>query len=173
MDSFDFKLQGVDSLQKKLKAVSDEIRYKGGRAGLRKAANFVRDVAKQNAERFNDPNTAESIPLNMAVRWSSRRFKTTGDLMFRVGVMGGAMNYADSRENRRLGRSGKVYKTGGSKKNPGGDTYYWRYKEFGTQHIPAAPFMRPALADNIDRVTSIVAVETDKAIDRALKRAGK
>ena len=34
-----------------------------------------------------------------------------------------------------------------------GDTRHWRYIEFGTEHNPAAPFMRPAFSSNVQAVT--------------------
>ena len=50
-------------------------------------------------------------------------------------------------------------KGGASFSNPtppsggGGDTRHWRWIEFGSVHNVAIPFMRPALASNIQQVT--------------------
>lgn len=154
--SVEFKLEGIESLIGKLRAVSYDLKFKGGRAALRAAARVVVEAAKANAERIDDPESAESISKNIAARWDGDLYKRTGDLGFRVGVLGGAKETKAQK---------KAY--------PGGDTFYWRFIEFGTSRFPAAPFMRPALADNIERVTNTFVTFYEKSIDRALKRAQK
>ncbi|MDG5498967.1 HK97-gp10 family putative phage morphogenesis protein [Marinobacter sp. BGYM27] len=171
-DSVTFDVSGLNALADRLATIQDDIKYKGGRFALRKAANLVRDAAKANARSINDPATPEDIAENIAVRWSSRRFKRTGDLMFRVGVRGGAKEYAKTRENARKQRVGKSYPTGGDKTNPGGDTWHWRLVEFGSETNAARPFLRPALASNIDRASREFVNQYGKALDRAIKRAG-
>jgi len=167
------ELKGVDSLLAKLDAVTKEIKFKGGRFGLRKAANLVADAVKAGAASVDDPVTANSIARNVAVKFSPRTFKRTGNLLFRVGILGGAQNYANTKDNVRAGRAGKSFVTGGDKSNPGGDTWYWRLLEFGTQNMAARPFMRPALGNNADAAIGTFAREAEKSIDRALKRAKK
>lgn len=152
----DFELQGVDALVAKLDSVSKEIRFKGGRFGLRKAANLVAAAAKEGAAQFDDAETGRSIAENVAVRFSNRTFKRTGDLLFRVGVLGGA-SIKGSNED-------------GGLKSP---TPHWRLLEFGTEKMRAQPFMRPALSENISACIETFAAETNKSIDRAIKRAGK
>lgn len=166
-DGVTFKLEGIEALTEKLKTLSEDIKYKGGRTALRKAAQLVAKAAAANAMKIDDPDSAENISRNIVdgnkypgVRWSSRRFKSTGDLMFRVGVSGGA---GGSRSSEQVASA-----------NPGGDTRHWRLVEFGSEHnTPARPFMRPALSENIQPATSEFIKEYDKAIDRALRRAKK
>ncbi len=172
-DTLEFKLEGLDSLLGKLDAVAYDVKYKGGRFALRKAAQLVAAKATENAQAIDDPETADSIARNIALRWNGRLFKSTGDLGFRVGVLGGARTYAGNKENVRAGRAGDSYTTDGSKSNPGGDTFYWRFVEFGTSRSRAQPFMRKALADNIAAATAAFVSEYDKALDRAIKRAAK
>jgi HK97 gp10 family phage protein len=175
------KIEGAEALNAKLKAVGHEISYKGGRFGLRKAANLVASDAKSNALRLDDPKTSEQIAKNVAVRWGSRRFKRTGDLMFRVGILGGAAPSTSraaeySRRRRRkagvksLAELGEL--VGKGKGNPGGDTWYWRLLEFGTRKMAAQPFMRQALESNTNEATNEFVRHAKKAIDRAVKRAG-
>lgn len=147
-----FEIEGLDELLKKMENIKQETKYKGGRFALRKAANVVSASVKESAERIDDPKTAHRIYLNPVVRFSSRRFKRTGDLMFRVGILGGA-----SEEKK-------------DESNPGGATWYWRLLEFGTEKMQARPFMRPALEQNIDRATGQFVLHFKKAIDRAIKR---
>ena len=158
-DGVEFKLEGIDELSAKLKELPMDMRKKGGRFALRKAAQVVRDAAKENAMPLDDPNSSANISENIAERWSGRYFKSTGgDMMFRVGVMGGA---------------GGSAKSGNLSGLPGGDTRHWRQIEFGNEHQAASPFMRKSLAQNISKATNTFITEYGKALDRAIKRARK
>jgi HK97 gp10 family phage protein len=159
-ETVEFSITGLDSLLGKLEAITYDVKRKGGRAALRKAAQVVRAAAAENAKRIDDPETAAAIHANVALRWSGRLFKRTGDLGFRVGVLGGA-------------RIPKSKKKGAEPGGPGGDTRYWAFVEFGTSDTAARPFMRTALANNIDLATKTFVTEYEKAIDRAIKRAAK
>ncbi|AHC81957.1 hypothetical protein X969_08235 [Pseudomonas monteilii SB3078] len=154
-DGVEFSILGLDGLLGKLGAVSVDVRHKGGRAALRKAAQVVVRKAKEGAERIDDKATGRSISDNIALRWNGRLFKRTGDLGFRIGVLHGA-----------------VLKDGGDL-STNAPTPHWRLIEFGTEKMPAAPFMRPALADSISEVTNTFVTEYEKAIDRAIRRAAK
>ena len=90
-DYVEFKLTGIDSLLGKLDAIQNDTKRKSGRAALRKAANVILEKVKQNAMRLDDPHTARKISDNAAVRWNNRRYKQTGDLAFRVGILQGAV----------------------------------------------------------------------------------
>lgn len=154
-DGVDFSILGLEGLLGKLSEVSVDVRRKGGRAALRKAAQVVVQKAKAGAERIDDRATGRSISDNIALRWNGRLFKRTGDLGFRIGVLHGA-----------------VLKDGGDLSS-NAPTPHWRLIEFGTEKMPATPFMRPALADSISEVTNTFVTEYEKAIDRAIKRAAK
>lgn len=172
-DGVEVNLTGLDSALGKMDAVSKVTRDKAGRAALRKAANIIRDRARSNASRVDDPLTKEAIYKNITVSWSSKAYRRTGDLTFRVGVMGGARQYANTKANVRKGRAGKGYKTLGDKGNPGGDTWYWRFLEFGTEHAAAHPIIRPAMNGVDTDVIYTFAYELEKAIDRAISTAAK
>lgn len=154
-DGVEFSITGLDSLLGKLDSVSYDIRRKGGRAALRKAAQVVVQKAKEGAERIDDKETGRSIADNIALRWNGRLFKQTGNLGFRIGVLHGA-----------------VLKDGGDL-SPNSPTPHWRLIEFGTESMAADPFMRTALANSISEVTATFATEYEKAIDRAIRRAAK
>lgn len=157
-----FQLKGLDDIQAKLANLTYDAKRKGGRAALRKAAQLVRDDAIRRAQALDDPQSAENISKNIAERWNGRLFKTTGNIGFRIGVLGGARD-----------ESGKIPSKKAVKANPGGDTFYWRFVEFGTENMKARPFMRPALATNVDKATDVFVTEFNKGIDRALKKAAK
>lgn len=162
-DGLEFKLTGLEDLQAKLKEVAEDVRFKGGRFALRKAAQVVRDQARQNASRVDNPKTPEDIEKNIVERFSTKLFRRTGDIGFRVGVLGGALAPAEA--------VGEV--KGAGKGNPGGDTFYWRFLEFGTQKMPAQPFMRPAIEQTSQQATNEFVKQYDKALARAIKRAKK
>lgn len=159
-DTVAFSITGLDSLLGKLESVKYETKRKGGRAALRRAAQVIRAAAQANAKRIDDPETAADISQNISLRWNGRVFKRTGDLAFRVGVLGGA-------------RIPKSKPKGSDPGGPGGDTRYWAFLEFGTEDTRAQPFMRPALEQSVDQVTSTFVTEYEKALDRAIKRAAK
>lgn len=154
-DGVEFSITGLDGLLGKLDSMSYDVRRKGGRAALRKAAQIVVQRAKDGAERIDDKATGRSIADNIVLRWNGRLFKRTGDLGFRIGVLHGA-----------------VLRDGGDL-SQNAPTPHWRLFEFGTEKMAAIPFMRPALANSISEVTNTFVTEYEKAIDRAIKRAVK
>jgi HK97 gp10 family phage protein len=54
----------------------------------------------------------------------------------------------------------------------GGDAFHWRFIEFGTSKMAARPFMRPALAENIQKVSDTVHRRTKQGHHR-IARTGK
>jgi HK97 gp10 family phage protein len=153
-------VEGLEQVVGRMEGMSFDLRKKGGRFAMRKAANLIRDKASENASKFDDPATPEEIFKNIVVRFSPKDFKRNGNLVFRVGVLGGASGFAAA--------SGEVQ--GKGKANPGGDTYHWRFKEFGTINAPAEPFMRNALSENVQAATDEFIKHYNKALDRAIKR---
>lgn len=49
-------------------------------------------------------------------------------------------------------------------------TVYWRFIEFGTSKFPPTPFMRPALAQNIEVVTNEFNKAFMKSIESAIQK---
>lgn len=152
-ETVEFSLIGLDSLLGKLEAVSYDVKRKGGRAALRKAAQVIMAKAREGAERIDDKETGRAISDNIALRWNGRLFRSTGDLGFRIGVLHGA-----------------VLKNGGDL-SQNAPTPHWRLLEFGTENMAAVPFMRPALADSINEATNTFITEYEKSVDRAIRRA--
>lgn len=181
MSTTSFEIHGLGSLLVKFDSINYDLKVRGGRAALRKAANVVRDAAIASARQLDDPATAEQIAKNIVVRWSPKVFKRTGNLQFRVGVLGGARSTSrdalkSAARRRRQGIKsledlGEI--AGAGKGNPGGDTWYWRMLEFGTSKVGPTPFMRPALDLSVVPATDTFIREYEKAIDRAIKRAAK
>jgi HK97 gp10 family phage protein len=164
--SDEFALKGTDEAVRKMRALPLKLQKRGLRAAIRKGANIVKKAAQENAKKIDDPATAESIAKNVTVQFSSRLSKQEGGIAFRVGVLGGARQYASTRANQRAGRTGQTYKTGGDKGNPGGDTWYWRMVELGTSKARAQPFLQPALQNNIEAATAAIVNELNPQIDK-------
>ena len=171
-DGVEVNLTGLDSVTGKLDAVSQVTRDKSGRAALRKAANVIRDRARNNAARVDDPLTKEAIYKNIVVSFSSKAFRRTGDPTFRVGVMGGAGNTPIQRPTSEKAGWVKVLTLPEIKVIPAG-IRYWRFTEFGTEHAAAKPVLRPAINGVDTDVINIFAAELEKSIDRAVRRAAK
>lgn len=162
-DGLSHNLEGIEELLAKLETVKMEPRRKGARFAMRKAANIVRDAAQARAAQLDDPQSPENIADNIAIQFAARHFRQTGDPMMRVGVRGGAKGHAAAVGELRGRGSG----------NPGGDTFHWRFLEFGTQNMAARPFMRPAMDESIGPATSAFVTEFDKSLTRAIRRANR
>lgn len=178
IDGVDFKLDGMEALREKFQ----RLRGNGGRRVITRATRGglkeTRKKARQNALKLDDPKTAESIAKNIAIKVNSKRFNSHGAIYGRVGVTGGAQQ----------GKGG-----GGS----GGDTYYWRFLEFGwipadknskgksirrrksetarmiemgTSRIGARPFLRPAM--NPSQMTQAFVTAFREALDKELQKQG-
>jgi HK97 gp10 family phage protein len=158
MVDFSVTMTGVDELAKKLEGLKYGLAKKGGRFALRKAAQVIRNQARQNAQSVDDSETGRSIAKNITEKWNGRLNKQTGDLGFRIGVNQGAV----------LPKKGEK-----PDESAGGPTPHWRLLEFGTEKMAAHHFMVPAMEQSAQRATDVFIAEYVKAIDRALKRAGK
>ena len=172
-DGVEFDLIGLDELLGKLQTVTDETKKKTGRGALLKAAQLIAIAAADDWRKLDDAGTGQSIADNIAakgvtpkgrsttkypgIKWGSKRHKATGDLVFRVGVSGGA----------------KTDKEKDKDKSAGSPTPHWRLLEFGTEKIAARGIMRKAMANNISAATNTFVKEYEKKLDAAIKRAKK
>jgi len=142
----DFKIEGLDKVLAKMQGLAPKILKKGLRSAGTKAMRIVRDDARRMAKSFDDPESGSNIAKNIVTRYDARGSKRVGGAVIKVGVAGGA--------RPKKGRE---------------DTGHWRLVEFGREGVPARPFMRPALAGNIDAVTTAYVAALDSEIDKALK----
>lgn len=145
----EFKITGLEPALRKMRAVTAEVTLKGVRGSASKAMRVVRDAARANARRIDDPESAADIAKNIAV--STKVYPRLGEVRSRVGVRGGAR--PDSSRNP-------------DPKNTG----HWRFIELGTSEQPARPLMRPALESNIDKVVTVFVDDLDKNIDRIVAK---
>ena len=153
--SVEFNIEGLDEVQEKLKRLANpRLMKNAARRSMRKAMAIVRDAARANAKALDDPETAEKIWKNIAI--AAGKTRNPNEVVMRVGVRGGAQN-----ANTDKAALSKL---------SGGITTYWRYLEFGSANMPATPFMRPALQNNIQAVTNSFAENFNKEIDKELAK---
>jgi len=180
-DAIDIDIEGLELLRAKFKDISIEMEGKGANAATRAAARLVARAAYKNALKIDDPATATSIAKNIwlggarypGIKKVPKSRMPDGVVKYRVGVAGGARQYSNTGDNRRSGRVGQTYETLGDKSNPGGDTFYWRFHEFGTQKMRATPFLRPAISENTQPAINEYFKEFEKALDRAVRKRAK
>ena len=147
------RIEGLDEVTKKLKQLADnKVAKRLARRAGRQAMNLVRDAARTNAKVIDDPETKEMIHKNIVTQGGKSR--SINEIRMRVGVRGGAGRNQYSLSTASLS---------------GGDTRHWRFIEFGTSNIPAVPFMRPALANNIVQVTNKFVQVFDADLTKTLR----
>ena len=142
------RVENLDEIINKMSTFTSKLQRRGVGQAARKAMNIVRESARAKAKQFDDPATPESVIWkNIVTQQGGRRAArmARADLIMRVGVRGGA----------------KDPQTGDPKA-----TFHWRFIEFGTSKIAARPFMRPALAENAQKVSDTFTAELRKAVDR-------
>lgn len=158
MADFDFlvNVSGLDGIVDKMSQLPDKLQRKGAKAASRRAMNLVRNAARAGARKLDDPTSDATIWRNIITQDSPRGGRRIGGVNMRVGVRGGA-NYSEAQERAASG-------------NPGGYTWYWRFLELGTKHIPAEAFLLPAMESQAQAVTDKLAQEMWQQLD---KLAGK
>lgn len=104
---------------------------------MSKAARKAMSIVRDEVKADAPVDTGD-LKANVTLRTSARK---NGIVYARVGIKGGA------------------------KANP--DTpYYFRMVEFGTQDMPAKPFMRPALENSAQQILDIVVRELSEALEQ-------
>lgn len=163
--TIEVKLTGLGPALDRLKKLPYDLQKKSLRSAMRKGMNIVKKSAQQAARPLDDPKTSRQVWKEIVVRNSARLGKQHGGIAMQVGVKGGAKQYIDSSKNRKQGRVGESYEGPGK-------VFYWRFLEFGTSKMRARPFMRPALANNVDKVISTIASALNKYLDKLNVPAG-
>jgi HK97 gp10 family phage protein len=160
------RLEGADAIIDQLSKFYPKLQQAAGRKAARKAMAIVRAAARDRVRQLDDSATPQRIWKNVFLQQSRRQSAAVGGVVMRVGILGGARQYANTKENRRKRRVGGEYKTLGDKGNPGGDTWYWRFIELGTERVAARPFLVPALERSAQAVLSTLVDELNIEITR-------
>lgn len=157
MADVEFKIQGVDALTARMRALPVELRKKPARSALGKAAKIIREQAQANARQLDDPETGRAIADNIVQRLRSRYNRRTGDVMISVGV---------------ATEKGRIPK-GNPDTGPKGNTPHWHLLELGTESMAAQPFLRPAAEAKAGAAINEFAAGLDQALTRLTKRLAK
>ena len=143
----DFKIEGLDEVLRKMRGLSQKLQKKGATAALRKGARVVVKAARANYATLgaDDPDTKSNIGKAITSRADSRMGKREGGVAVKVGVAGGARPKKGTE-----------------------DEGHWRFVEFGKEGVPARPFMRPALENNVAKVTDEIVSQLNVQIDKII-----
>lgn len=163
------EITGLDEVLDKIRLLGKPSKVKNAATrSARKAMNIVKKAAIENAKGLDDKDSTNRIWKNIITKPS--KSKGYDSLMMKVGVKGGSRRYPDTRPNRRKGVAGQMYETGGSKLNAGGDTWYWRFLEYGSATNSATPFLRPALNNNKDAVEAEFKRSFNEELDKEIAK---
>ncbi|MGP5546248.1 HK97-gp10 family putative phage morphogenesis protein [Psychrobacter alimentarius] len=163
------EIEGLDEVIARMRELGEPRKVKNAATrSARKAMNIVRKAAIENAKGLDDKDSSNRIWKNIITK--PNKTKGYGYLMMRVGVKGGARKYPNTAPNRRKGVVGQTYETGGSSKNAGGDTWYWRFLEYGSATNSATPFLRPALNNNKDAAESEFKRSFSEELDKEIAK---
>lgn len=150
--SVEFNIEGLDQVQEKLRRLGNpRLMKNAARRSMRKAMAIVRDSARNAAKGIDDPQTSEKIWKNIAI--AAGKTRNPNEVVMRVGVRGGASFSNPNPPN-----------------TSGGDTRHFRWVEFGSANNPPTPFLRPALSNNISRVTNQFATSFNQEIEKELAK---
>lgn len=153
-------IEGMDAVLKKLQQLDGMHQRRALRRGVTRGAAEVRKKARANAKSVDNPATQEQIFRNVSAKaWRVR--KNRPYLGSSIGVLGGAKGAATN--------VGEI--KGAGKDNPGGDTWYWRMLEFGTQKMAAKPFLSTALESEKNKAVDAIRDGASKAIDDILAKS--
>lgn len=145
------QIEGLDKLLKKLEQLDNVAQRRALRRGVTRGAAVVRKKARANAKNLDDKASPHQIFKNITAKaWRFRRGdKVVGSS---VGVKGGAKT---QKKQVQAGQSG--------------DTWYWRFLEFGTRKQKATPFLAPALKSEENAAVQEIKNGAMKAIDDIAK----
>lgn len=127
-DWITYKLKGAEELSKVFRTLPQELQRQVVIPAAKDAMDVVRQAAKVNWEKIDDPTTFPDISKNVAMIEDKKYFEETGSTKISVGIR---------KRKRGVG---------------GGNTFYWKHLELGTIYIRAYAPMRRALGDNTNAV---------------------
>ncbi len=137
------KIQGLDEVRRRLKALPKNMRNRELGKALRSGGRMIRNDAKSRV-----PTLTGLVLKNIVMRTSSgRRAGRNADVKVRIGV-------ASDRSGR----------------DSGTDAFYWIFQEFGTSKMPAHPFLRPAFESNKNEALNAITQSLKKGLIRQAKK---
>jgi HK97 gp10 family phage protein len=152
------RVEGLAELSRRLRELPDAIAGKGGgplRYAIFQAAKVIKDQAIANA-----PEDTGLLKKNIVT--ARQRKNPRGREGYFIEVRRKRRHYANTRANVRKGKVGKTYDVR--------DAYYGMMIEFGTQNMPAQPFMRPAFESKKEQAAMQFRESFAKAIEMAVRK---
>lgn len=131
------EIKGLKEVIKTFGKVPDGVKRRALRQGLAAGGEVYRIGAIQNAMGVDNDKTKAAIWKNIRNVYGVKRSRISRNVVQMVTV----------RNTKR-----------------GGDTFYWRFVEFGTSHSRAQPFMRPAF----ESLSGLAIRETAEEMTRRL-----
>lgn len=173
MFDFQVRMTGVQAAVDKLRGLSPALQKKALKTAVRRGGYVVKTQAVRNMKQYDDPRSPRKIWKNIVVQYRPRSSKSYDGVVMAVGVLGGAKQYVNNPFNRRTRRVGLKYLVGGDKGNPGGDTWYWRFVEYGipSRGIAAKRPMLRALQTMSQPATNAIADTLHREIPKVAATA--
>lgn len=155
------QVRGLAELYKRLRELPDAIAGKGGgplRYAIFQAAKVIKVQAIANA-----PEDTGKLKANIVT--ARQRKNPKGREGYYIEVRRKRKHYARTRQNVRKGNVGKTYEQR--------DAYYGMFLEFGTERMPARPFMRPAFESKKEEAAMTFRTAFARGLDMAVKKQTK
>ena len=139
------RIEGIEEIARNLEAVSDRIKRRALRAGMTRAGKLIERDAKRRVP-------VRMGRLRQAIEFDPKIRARSGDLVGKVLARRGPNNkggyYAHLVE-----RGHKLFRT-------------TRTKKYFIKHVPADPFMRPALETNVGPSIELIRRAVKSEVDR-------
>jgi len=141
------RIEGLEDLARSLREMPKDVRQNALRAGMRAGAVAIQKEAKSRA-----PVDTGRMQKNIYVKRIRELVTELSEGWF-VGVRMGPKRTKD----KATGKVSKDYSN---------DAWYWRFVEFGTRHVPARPFMRPAFESAKEAAVNAIAERLKARIEK-------
>jgi len=154
-----YEVEGLKELEKALLELGADLGYATLRTAGKKAMEPVLQAAKQGAnEDTGDMQKAMAISTKKGRGARGKGGSTAIEIL--VGATRGTITEEDEEGKKTKRKLSRMNEKVGA-------------QEYGTENQQARPFLRPALANNADRVLSIFGAELSIAIDKAAKKVAR
>jgi HK97 gp10 family phage protein len=141
-DKVTMEISGLSELADKLRTMGPDIARNALRGGVGAAARAIRDEAK--ATNPDDTGRTDRALYAKLIKEKSSNYQAT----YYVGVRSGQRERKHDR-----------------------NAWYWRFVEFGTERLPARPFLRPAFEKLKLHAVDLIAARIAARIKRYERRA--
>lgn len=132
------RIEGLDGVLDAMAKLATKAQKKAINHALRAGAKPILNHARRLAAQFDDPATSEKVFMEVAVRQRNKEARKQG---YDAGVGVGVLNASK-----------------------GKDFHYSWFLEEGTSHMPAQPFMRPAMNAQADTAMNAIVSDLQTAI---------